>query len=143
MRDIATCIIKYKDSYLFLWRNNDKVMGNMFGNPSGKIEDGETPLQTAIRETKEETGIDVSPEYITCMDVKEGDKRYKKYLFFQEFGKRPDVVLRESEHKGFVWATIEDAEKLDLIPSVRDSMRFYPRGDKQLVVKDDNTQKIT
>ena len=35
--------------------------GKVFDIPKGHIEKGETPLQCAIRELKEETGIIVSP----------------------------------------------------------------------------------
>ncbi len=38
-----------------------------WGAPGGHLEVGETPIQTAIRETMEETGIDLSHEDITAV----------------------------------------------------------------------------
>lgn len=37
--------------------------------PKGKMEDGETPLETAIRETREETGIDLSNVELTDLGL--------------------------------------------------------------------------
>ena len=54
------------NKYLMLYRNkkkNDMNQGKWLG-VGGHIEEGETPLQAIIRETKEETGLDLkSAEY--------------------------------------------------------------------------------
>ena len=36
-----------------------------WGLPGGKMEFGETPIKTAIREVKEETGLDISEQYVS------------------------------------------------------------------------------
>lgn len=47
--------------------DNDSVLvvnrpkQNKFGLPGGKVEPGETPIDAAVRETYEETGIDLDP----------------------------------------------------------------------------------
>ena len=48
-KDNKVACIKYKNI------NND-----YFDIPGGKIEDGETEIQTCIREFKEETGMDIN-----------------------------------------------------------------------------------
>jgi 8-oxo-dGTP pyrophosphatase MutT (NUDIX family) len=44
--------------------------GNKFWDlPKGRVEEGETHLQAAIRETMEETGLDVSPYTFAAIDL--------------------------------------------------------------------------
>jgi 8-oxo-dGTP pyrophosphatase MutT (NUDIX family) len=49
------------DTALFLRRGNGSDHPNEWCNPGGQIEDGETAEAAAIRETREETGFEVSP----------------------------------------------------------------------------------
>src|SRR4030065_2242357 len=56
--------------------------------PKGKIEPGETPEETAIRETKEETGFDVRlTQKLPDIDYEyhgSGKIRVKQYMFLAE-----------------------------------------------------------
>lgn len=59
----TTCMIFRKDGKVaFLLRQNTDWMNGHYGFPGGKVEHGETGLQAAIRETREETGVDLKPE---------------------------------------------------------------------------------
>lgn len=48
-----------------------KAGTRMFMFPGGKPEPGESPLQTAVREVAEETGIRLRPEELTFLGVRE------------------------------------------------------------------------
>lgn len=55
-RRVAICLITdYRDDILMGVRNDNKK----FTVPGGHLEDGEDPYEGAIRELKEETGLDV------------------------------------------------------------------------------------
>ena len=81
--------------------------------PKGHIEDGETDLQSALRELEEETGIasddiDLDPDFrfVTNYRVKYkrtgGQWREKTLIVF--LGRlRRDVELQITEHQGFRW----------------------------------------
>lgn len=81
--------------------------------PKGHVEDGETEIETAIREVKEETNLDV--------EIDE-NKRYT-IEYFTDKGAYKQVVLfiakkiggnekyQESEIKAMKWLTFEDAIK--------------------------------
>lgn len=59
----AVCIVLYKktnDSDIEILCVSRKTDHNDFGLVGGKVDDFESPLQAIIRETKEETGLDVS-----------------------------------------------------------------------------------
>ena len=57
MREAGIMLIIKDGLILGISRRNDKTK---FGLPGGKLEDGETPWQAAIRETKEETDVTVT-----------------------------------------------------------------------------------
>ena len=82
---------------------------------AGKIEKGETPIESAKREILEETGIKVG-EPLGTMDplyVREGKVLFKVYPFhFDSNGQEP--ILNEENEK-YTWASIEDAEKLKTV----------------------------
>lgn len=56
MRDAGVMLIVKDGLILSISRRDDKTK---FGLPGGKLEPGETPMQAAIRETLEETGVTV------------------------------------------------------------------------------------
>ncbi|MES5955279.1 8-oxo-dGTP diphosphatase [Bacillus fungorum] len=57
------CFIKRNEEILMLNREYDTVKG-LWNGVGGKIEKGETPLENAIREIKEETNIEVTHDQI-------------------------------------------------------------------------------
>src|SRR4051812_39398852 len=57
----AFIIFKRNNKIAFLLRENTKWMNGRYGLPAGKVEDGESISQAAIREAKEEVGVDIDP----------------------------------------------------------------------------------
>ena len=82
----------------------------------GKMEEGESPHQTVIREAKEETGIedlDLFSEYeeeIRYDFQFEGELIHKKVIFFLAKTKTEKITISH-EHQDFVWLSYEDAMK--------------------------------
>ena len=84
-----------------------------WGFPKGHMEDGETELQTAIREVKEETNLDVEVDankrytirYIT------NKNKDKEVVFFVAKKIGGSEKYQESEIKAMEWMTFEDALK--------------------------------
>ena len=82
----------------------------------GKVEQGETPHETALRETKEETGIS-DIEFIDGFEESvEYDFRFKnedihkKVIFFLAKTNEKKISLSH-EHDDFVWLDYDDAQK--------------------------------
>ena len=80
----------------------------------GKMEKGETPHETAIRETKEETGIS-DVEFLNGFEEKieyyfYADKQeiHKKVIFFLGKTKTSDIILSH-EHLNYIWLEFDNA----------------------------------
>lgn len=57
----ATVVCVHNDSPLLV-HQTFKDIGNFWSLPGGKVEEGETIFEAAIREAKEETGIKIKPK---------------------------------------------------------------------------------
>ncbi len=100
------CIILNEDKVLLVKHN----VGH-WGFPKGHMEENETELQTAIRETKEETNLDVEvqeekryvDEYYSSEDT------FKQVVYFLATCKNMNVKKQEAEIAQIEWVPIEEA----------------------------------
>lgn len=118
--EIATVYIEHNGQILLLHRQDNKSQGNKWGIPGGKVEKNETPLQAVIRETKEETGIDISSQTIEALKTVYVEYNEKNHFVYHAFrtklqGDPGSVRIHFNEHKGFTWVTPADALKMDLL----------------------------
>lgn len=80
----AVYLFFVKDGKMFLLRRkNTGWEDGKYGIPAGHLEPNETVIQAAIRETKEETGINIKREDITLVHVmhREADFDYIDLFF--------------------------------------------------------------
>ena len=102
------CIIIEKDKVLLI----QQTKGH-WGFPKGHVEVGETEIETAIREVKEETNLDVvinenkryTMEYITDKGT------LKQVVLFIAKKTNGNEKYQESEIKAMKWMTFDDAIK--------------------------------
>ncbi len=103
------CIIINENKVLLV-----KQTEGHWGFPKGHVEQGETEVQTAIREVKEETNIDV--------EVKE-DKRYEEEYYPEENIKKQvvyflaknittNIMPQQSEIQEIKWVPLNEAENV-------------------------------
>lgn len=84
--------------------------------PGGTVEKGESPRESAIREVKEEIGLNIEVGQMLCMDyskTSEGDNL--KFVFFGGVlneNQIANIKLQESELTDFKFVSLEEA--LDL-----------------------------
>jgi len=92
-------------------RGHKKPDWGYFG---GEIEDGETPLQAVIRETKEELQVDIRAEELKYFGISTtmwNERKIIRYMFLYHTDQEKFDVL---EGKGGHWLTFDEArERLD------------------------------
>ena len=101
--------------FLLLYRR-----GGYWNFPKGHFEHGEKALQTALRETEEETGIKKSelrivPNFRTEVNFHffRGDKKiYDRVLLYLAETHQAEVKISPREHSGFAWFVYPDAVKI-------------------------------
>ena len=114
------CIIIDNNKVLLIQQNQ-----GFWGFPKGHVEDNETEEETALREVKEETNLDVKIlgnkkykiEYVT-------DKgNPKEVIFFLASPLNKDIKKQDAEIKNIKWLRFEDALKTITYDNTRELFR--------------------
>lgn len=106
----------------------DRYFPNMWALPGGKIEVGETPQMTAVRELKEETGLIINrfdAKTLLTEDLKIDSKK-ATILIHEAFVKKGKLSPTDPEITKVKWITPDD-----LISSL--IMHHYPRPQIQKI----------
>ena len=113
----ATVLLRRRDGKMLMQLRDDgrgKVIPypNMWNFPGGYIEGGETPLEAAIRETREEFEISIDPS--TCRQIWSftHDHVADDYVFLCPVPADAGPVLHEGA--AFAWMTVDEIAKLAL-----------------------------
>lgn len=107
------CIILKDNRVLLIGAKDDN--GELFWSfPKGHRENDETDIETAIRETKEETNLDV--KIIDSKPIKtgyliHGGIAYKEILLFIAKPLNDEIELQEDEIEKIRWVNINEASK--------------------------------
>ncbi len=108
----AYLVLFNKDRLLIVKRGND-----LWEFPGGGVDWGEDPQKAAIRETKEETGLDatnVRMVTITSATYEKGDdEKHSVYVVYKGETDSEDVKL-SGEHKEYRWLTLTEAKFMKL-----------------------------
>lgn len=107
-------IIFYKtkqNTKILLVKNNN---GRYWSFPKGHIEDGETEQETAVREIKEETGLDVTiaNNFREISEYCPFGKIRKRVVFFLARAFTDNVKIQEEEIDSYIWVDLQQARKL-------------------------------
>lgn len=118
----SAVIVEHKGKVL-LGRRNKTNCNGMWVIPGGGVNWGETIQDAAIREIKEETGMDVEiVKQIGHQEVINTPGNYHAIVFFHlAKTQNPTIKVSDdiSEAKFF---TIEEVKKLDTVESVQDAL---------------------
>lgn len=102
-------LLLIKEGKVFLVRRaNTGYEDGKYCFPAGHKEKGETPMQTAIREGKEEVGVEVQPKHLTMIHV--------MYRQCGDDGERPAFFFHASEWVG---------EPKNMEPEKADDARWF------------------
>lgn len=115
IRKAVRCyLIKDNEVVVTKYKKGNKKEG-YYDIPGGKIEEGETPKQTAIREMKEETGIEIQNlKYKGIMTIEYLDRMF---IFDTFISKEYEGEPQEFEENTSEWIDIDELLKKEKILS--------------------------
>jgi len=100
--------------YLMLKRSPEKLYGGIWQCVTGKIEKNESPIETAVRELEEETGLNPKNKWTIDIVNHFYEAEYDRMNLIPVFGvevQAKNVVLSD-EHSEYLWCNIDDALSL-------------------------------
>ena len=132
--EVAACFLENEGRILLLHRLERTSQGNTWGIPGGKMNKGETPVQTAVREVREETGIvlqqDAVKPFKTVYITNEVRNKvsYVYHMFRAAYSGPLPITIDPTEHKGFTWVTPTDALGMQLMDDEPECIEMtYPQ----------------
>jgi len=112
------------ESVLLLKRSGDSDNGETWCLPGGGAKDGETKIGTAIRETKEETGLESIPgRRFETLVSKDGRKTFTTFLYRVQ--DQFDVKNLSDEHTDWKWVSFSEMKQTKLHPKLKDTLPRY------------------
>ncbi len=119
--------IIYKDKLLMFKRSKDKKrFPGWWALPGGHIDQGEDPLQAAIREVQEETGVIITPEEIKLKAVAlnshlDLEELYIVFIFLTKLKTLP--ILDRVSSEGF--ARLININKLESMSNILPPAKYF------------------
>ena len=124
---VACALIDADGRILIAQRPQGRPMAGLWEFPGGKIEAGESPEQTLIRELKEELGIDVKADCLAPLTFASHAYEDFQLLMPLYVCRRWDGTPQPHHHAALKWVRPKDmkdypmpAADLPLIPMLRD-----------------------
>ncbi len=104
--------VKIKKAGMFIYdKNSNKILlvqsrGQLWGCPKGSIKDEETPLACAIREVKEETGIDIEEKQLSEYTIINSKVQYY-FIEMKEIDVQVQNDMDDNDANGIGWFNID------------------------------------
>jgi|DEB0MinimDraft_10_1074344.scaffolds.fasta_scaffold00152_16 mutator protein MutT len=112
-------IVDDENRFLSLLRDPDsKYKPNHWDFPGGHVKEGESHEEAAVRETKEETGLDIKNIKKIGED---GTRMHVVFYITRDYS--GDIVLDKEENQEFKWIKAEDIDNYNVVPTVKDMVK--------------------
>jgi 8-oxo-dGTP diphosphatase len=118
----ANVFIRKDDKYLVLRRSPlKKYAPNVIHPVGGKVDIGENPFEAAVREVKEEAGIDVKNMRLEAVlqEIEPHKGEPYNWLIFHFSADYDKGDVAQTEEGELTWMTAEQIKGEELFPSVR------------------------
>lgn len=109
---VAGCFLEYDGKLLILLRHKDKLFGETWGLPAGKVEDDETDTKAMVRELAEETGYQARPDELQRLGSFLATSGVDFIVFRIKLDQEHVVKIAPEEHTEYRWVTPEECYKL-------------------------------
>ncbi len=117
--EVVACLVDYNGKFILLHRQDNKIHGDKWGQPAGKVDKSDKDnLDAIIRELREETGLEVKRKELNfhkTFYVSHPDRDFLYHYFNVHLKVEPKIFLSNKEHKDFSWVTVQEALNMPLI----------------------------
>lgn len=117
--EVVSLFIIHEGKILLLKRQENRLQGNKWGPPAGKVENRENLKKAIYRENFEETGIKIEDYQLNkdkkCYYVRHDDIDFMFYVYSVELITKPKVIINSEEHSEYSWFTPQEALGIDLV----------------------------
>jgi 8-oxo-dGTP pyrophosphatase MutT (NUDIX family) len=128
MPSVVTCILEHNNKILILKRSdNVRTYKRLWGGVGGYVEKNENPYETALKEIKEEVGVEhecinlvkkCDPvQFTDVYDHKTYD--WKIYPFLFSLKKKVHIKI-DWEHSEFRWISPFEIKKYNTVPHLKE-----------------------
>lgn len=116
-REVSVWVLNEKKELLVQKRSaNKKQAPNKYGLCAGHVDPNETEIQTAIRETFEETGIKLKESDLNFLDIyvnnEDGNKHFKYMYVVRTTMKIEDMTMQPEEVSELKYITLVELKKI-------------------------------
>lgn len=122
----AVIVLNEKKEVLILKRApSARSFGGYWNFPGGGVEPGETIESAAVRELKEEAGVDVSEKDLVYFEVASLPKLMVHYFMTNKFENEVEINWESTDYK---WVKLKDIKKMRFIPltpNMLDDVKYY------------------
>jgi 8-oxo-dGTP diphosphatase len=131
------------ESVLILKRAGEGKNVGTWGLPGGKAKNSETEIETAHRETREETGLDTIPGQKFDSISNDGDAKNAMFTAFFYRVPEPFDIEISKEHSDWKWIPISDLKSEKLHPKFRENLARYLTSIRRKITSFSEWSKIT
>lgn len=116
MIKVVAGILKKDDKVLIARKREGKPLAGLWEFPGGKIEEGETPEESLVRELMEEMEIKISvKDYVGKSIYDYGNGKVIELLGYTAEIIEGDIVL--TDHDKYIWVALSEINNYSLAPA--------------------------
>lgn len=131
----AGCVV-IKDGMTLLAKRKGKFATGMWGSMGGHVEFGESPTEAAIREAKEELGIEVGNlEFVQCMSMMHDGKHYLDVSFKADIISGEPTIMEPDKIAEIGWFPLTNLPS-PMFPPVSTVLDAITSGNKYLEIRE-------